>query len=44
MSTAVASVTFSVFGSDHRLKISSLDAIRTSDDVSSSLLLFLGKV
>jgi hypothetical protein len=44
MSTAGANVTFSAFRTDHRLEIASLDAIRTSDDVSPSLLLFVWKV
>ena len=44
MSTAIANVTFSGLRTDHRLEIASLDAIRTSDDVSASVLLFLWKV
>jgi hypothetical protein len=44
MSTAGASVTFPAFRIDHRFEIISLDAIRTSDDVPRSMLLFLWKV
>ena len=34
MSTAAANVTFSGLCTDHRFEIASLDAIRTSDDIS----------
>ena len=34
MSTAAANVTFSGLRTDHRFEIASLDAIRTSDDIS----------
>jgi len=44
VSTTGANVTFSGFDTDHRFEIASVDTIRTSDDVSPSLLLFLWKV
>jgi hypothetical protein len=34
MSTAAANVTFSGLCTDHRFEIASLDAIRTTDDIS----------
>jgi hypothetical protein len=43
MSTVVADMTFSAFGSDHRLEIASLDAIRAPDCVST-LVLFSWKI